>query len=221
MDSLEYIDSYFGGEFPQEETSRFEKRMQEDPAFAEEVAYYLGIRTALKEVNHEERKARFRELYRQGTRPAEVRRINPRRGLPVAAASVLFTIVLFSWLLFWKPADPTILADRYIRQNLTDLPVKMGGADSLQTGINLYNTGRYAEALQQFEDLLRSDPFHPAALLNAGIVSLRLENYDKALDFFIKLENHTDSHWNPSLFNEALALISRIHAYDPDHHNQE
>src|SRR5258707_6837677 len=115
MDSLEYIDSYFGGEFPQEETSRFEKRMQEDPAFAEEVAYYLGIRTALKEVNHEERKARFRELYRQGTRPAEARRINPRRWLPVAAAAVPLTMVVFSWPPFWKPADSSILAGPFIQ----------------------------------------------------------------------------------------------------------
>jgi tetratricopeptide (TPR) repeat protein len=220
MDSLEYIDAYFSGEFPLEEASRFEKRIQEDPAFAEEVAYYLGARTALKEVHNEERKARFRELYRRGARPAKVRRMNPRRWLPAAAAAVLLALIVLSWLLFLRPAEPSRLADRYIRQNLIVLPMKMGGADSMQTGISLYNTGRFAEASEQFENLLRLDPLHPAALLNAGIVSLRMENYDKALDFFIKLENHTDSHVNPALFYEALTLMRRNRAGDSDHAKQ-
>jgi tetratricopeptide (TPR) repeat protein len=217
MDSLEYIDAYFGGEFPLEEASRFEKRIQEEPAFAEEVAYYLGARVAFKETYNDERKARFRELYRQRASPAEVRRMDPRRWLPAAAAAVLLALIVLSWLLFLRPAGPSRLADRYIRQNLTVLPGKMGGADSMQTGISLYNAGRFAEALQQFENLLRSDPFNPAALLYAGFVSLRIENYDKALDFFIKLENHTDSHVNPALFYEALTLMRRHHAGDYDH----
>jgi len=220
MDSLEYIDAYFGGEFPLEEASRFEKRIQEDPAFAEEVAYYLGARTALKEVYDKERKARFRDLYRQGARPAEVRRMNPRRWLPSAAAAALLALIVLSWLLFLRPAEPSRLADRYIRQNLIVLPMKMGGADGMQKGISLYNTGRFAEAIQQFENLLRLDPLHPLALLNAGIVALRMENYDQALDFFIKLGNHTDSHVNPALFYEALTLMRRNHAGDSDHAKQ-
>jgi tetratricopeptide (TPR) repeat protein len=220
MDSLEYIDAYFGGEFPREEAGRFEERIQEDPAFAEEVAHYLGTRTALKELYDEGRKARFRELYRQRPGPAEVRRMNPREWLPAAAAAALLALIVLSWLLFGRPAEPFRLADRYIHQNLIVLPMKMGGADSMLKGISLYNTGRFAEALQQFENLLRLDSLHPAALLNAGIVSLRMENYDQALDFFIKLGNHTDSHVNPALFYEALTLMRRNRAGDPDHAKQ-
>jgi tetratricopeptide (TPR) repeat protein len=217
MDSLEYIDSYFAGEIPQEEASRFEKRIQEDPAFATEVAYYLGVRSALKEVNNTDRKARFRELYRQQGQPAKVRGFGPRKWLSLAAAAMLLTAIALSWLLFFKPADPPRLADRYIQQNLTVLPSKMGETDSLQTGINLYNSGSYGEALRQFEGLLRADSSNPTALLHAGIVALRLENYDKALYFFIRLGNHTDPHVNPALFYEALTLLKRNHAGDPDH----
>ncbi|HXB08145.1 MAG TPA: hypothetical protein VNW04_13540 [Puia sp.] len=217
MDSLDYIDAFFGGEFPPEEAGRFEKRLQEDPAFAEEVAGYLGARMTLKEANIEERKARFRELYRQGAGPAEVRRMDARRWLPAAVAAAVLAMVALSWLLFLRPADPARVADRYIRENLGGLPAKMGGADSMQAGISLYNNGRFAEALQQFENVLRLDSVRPAALLNAGIVSLRMDNYDKALDFFIKLENHTDPHVNPALFYEALALMKRNHAGDADH----
>lgn len=229
MDSLEYIDAYYGGEFSPEETSQFEKRIQEDPAFADEVAYYLGARVAFKEVNIEERKKRFRELYRQGAgrdegrgggeRRGEPRWMDSRRWLSVAAAAIL-VIVALSWLLFLRPADPSRLADRYIRENLTQLPTKMGGANQLQSGITLYNSGRFAEALRQFEDLLRSDSLNPAAILDAGIVSLRMENYDKALDYFIELQNHTDPRVNPALFYEALTLMRRGHPGDSGHAKQ-
>ena len=219
MDPLEYIDSYFGGESSPEEASQFEKRVQEDPVFADEVAYYLGARAMLKEANVEERKARFRELYRQGAGPAVVRKMNPRRWLPMAVASLLAMMAL-SWLLFLRPADPSRLADRYIRQNLSVLPVKMGGADRVQTAIGLYNSGDFPGALQQFNDELRLDPLNPAALFYTGIVSLRMEKYDQALDLFINLSIHTDPHVNPALFYEALTLMRRNHAGDSDHAKQ-
>jgi tetratricopeptide (TPR) repeat protein len=143
-----------------------------------------------------------------------------RRWVTALAAAVVLAAVALSWLLFWRPADPSRLAGRYIRENLAGLPVKMGGADSMQTGISLYNDGRLADALQQFENVLRLDSLRPAALLDAGIVSLRMGNYDQALDYFITLENHTDPHVNPALFYEALALMKRNHAGDADHAKQ-
>jgi tetratricopeptide (TPR) repeat protein len=235
MDSLEYIDAYYGGELSAEETSQFEKRIQEDPTFADEVAYYLGARVAFKEANVEERKIRFRELYRQGAGREEkrqeglrrggvrlggVRRMHSRKWLPYAAAAAILAIVALSWLLFLRPADPSRLADRYIRQNLTQLPTKMGRTNQLQSGITLYNSGRLAEALRQFEDLLRSDSLNPAAMLDAGIVTLRMENYDKALDYFKELQNYTDPRVNPALFYEALTLMRRGHPGDSDHARQ-
>jgi tetratricopeptide (TPR) repeat protein len=220
MDNPEYIDSYFGGEVTPEEASQFDKKIQEDPTFAEEVAYYLSTLAASREASVRERKTRFAELYRQSARPAEVRKMSPRKWLPLVAAAALLAVVALSWLLFLRPANPPRLAGRYIRQNLTTLSVKMGRSDRVQTGISLYNGGKFAEALQQFENLLQSDSLHPAALLTAGIVSLRMENYDKALDFFIKLQSHTDPHVNPALFYEALTLMKRNHTGDSDHAKQ-
>ena len=78
MDSLEYIDSYFGGGFSPEEAGRFEQRIQEDPAFAAEVAYYISARAALKEARSEEGIARFGEIYRQRPAPAKMRPMGAR-----------------------------------------------------------------------------------------------------------------------------------------------
>jgi tetratricopeptide (TPR) repeat protein len=220
MDSLEYIDAYFGGEFSKEETGQFEKRIQEDPAFAEEVAYFLSARAAFKEVNLEERKARFRELHQQGTGRKVVIKMDSRRWRPVAAAAAILALVAMSWLLFLRPDGPSSLAGTYIRQNLSQLPAKMGGANRLESGVALYNSGRFTEAFQQFEDLLRVDSLNPTALLDIGVVSLRMENYDKALTYFLKLQQQTDPRVNPALFYEALTLMRRGHPGDSDHARQ-
>jgi tetratricopeptide (TPR) repeat protein len=146
--------------------------------------------------------------------------MDTRKWLVVTVAAAVLAMVILAWLLYLRPANPARLAERYIQQNLALLPAKMGSADSLVTGVNLYNSGKFAKALQQYEGILRLDSLNPVALNYAGIVSLRIENYDKALDYFIKLEHHTDPRVNPALFYEALTLLKRNHTGDSDHAKQ-
>lgn len=148
---------------------------------------------------------------------AKVGRMKPGRWWSVLAAASILVAVALAWLLLLRPSEPQILADRYIRQNLGSLSVTMGEPDSLQVGLMRYNAGKYREALQQFERIVGTDPSNISALLDAGIVSLRLENYDKALDYFHKTQNHTDARLNPALFYEALTLLKRNHAGDAAH----
>jgi tetratricopeptide (TPR) repeat protein len=216
MDSLEYIDGYFGGGFSPEEAGRFEQRIQDDPTFAAEVAYYISARAALKEARSDERIARFGEIYRQRPAPAKLSPMGLRRWMPALVAAVVLAAVAFSWLLFSRPVHPPQVADRWIGENLAHLSVKMSGADSMQTGLDLYNSGKFPEALQQFEGILGRDTLNPAALLDAGIVSLRMANYDQALNFFRKLASHTDPSLNPALFFEALTLMKRNRDGDTD-----
>ena len=96
----------------------------------------------------------------------------------------------------------------------------MGAGDSLQTGLNLYNQGNFREALRQFEGILQADPSNPTALADAGIVSLRLQFYDKALGYFKKLESRTDLQVNPGLFYEALTIMKRDQTGDRSHAKQ-
>jgi hypothetical protein len=62
MDSLEYIDTYFRGKRTEAERRQFEKRILEEPAFAEEVAFYLSAAQAARELESEEKRNRFRNL---------------------------------------------------------------------------------------------------------------------------------------------------------------
>jgi tetratricopeptide (TPR) repeat protein len=214
MDSLEYIDGYFKGDLLPEETRQFDQRIQEDPLFAEEVAYYLSAYAAFKEEYAAERKNNFREIYRQTAGQGESARGNLRRWWPAVAAAALLSGIILCWYLFFNPMSAPKLADQYIRQNLDLLSVQMGVPDSMQTGLILYNEGKFPDALQQFENILRSDSSNSNALINAGIVSLRIERFDKALNFFRRVELRTGLRSNPSLFYEALTLMKRDGAGD-------
>src|SRR3954469_19424515 len=93
MKNLEYIDSYFQGLLLPEEKNRFEKKLTEDPEFAEDVAFYLSVEKIATEQLQEDKKTRFRELYRQNSPRTAVIRPMKRTWAYAAAAVVLFLIV--------------------------------------------------------------------------------------------------------------------------------
>jgi tetratricopeptide (TPR) repeat protein len=61
----------------------------------------------------------------------------------------------------------------------------------------------------QFESIIQRDSSDFSAKRYAGIVYLRLGNYDKALDHFKQLEKNTSLYSNPATFFHALTLMKR------------
>jgi hypothetical protein len=55
MEDMEYIDNYFTGPRPEDEKSKFEKRIIEDSEFAEQVAFYISANRAVKSQLGDER----------------------------------------------------------------------------------------------------------------------------------------------------------------------
>ena len=74
---LEYIDAYFNKMLSREEAILFEKKIEEDRDFANEVAFYLSAKQSVQAQVNLEKKERFRELLSQaslsGVRPLETR----------------------------------------------------------------------------------------------------------------------------------------------------
>ena len=212
VNNLELIEAYFNEELSAEKKSEFERRITEDPFFAEETAFYLSSRQAAA-AELQENRARLRrvyEQYKQG-KPADVPKQSPVRKLwPwVAAAAVLAGIIL-GWYIFFQPATPLEMADSYIAENFQNLPVQMGGRDdSMQAALRLYNDGKSEEALNHFESMIARDTSFAEAKKFAGIVSLRLGQYEKAISYFSRLENQTHLYSNPGKFYHALTLMKR------------
>ena len=208
MDDLELIDSYFKSSPTDEQKRQFDKRMIEDTAFANEVAFYISANEAIAQELKEEKKQRFRELYNQRK---VVRMKQPIKKLwkYMAAAGVLAIVLIGAWLFIGNNYSTKQLADNYIKQNFNNVSVTMNTRDSLQMGLNLLNTDKLPEALQLFENLVKSDPANSTAQKYAGIVSLRMDHYDKALEYFTGLEADTSLYSNPGTFYKAITLLSR------------
>ena len=211
-DNLDYIDRFFKGELSPEELTEFEQRIKDDPAFAEEVTFYASAFQTIKNDITEEKKKRFREIYEQGdhhaARPKPIRKLWPY----LAAAAVIAGIIFGAYLLFFttSPSSPQQFADEYIKEQLQTVGVTMSSKqDSMQQAKNLYNDGKLTEALQQFENLTQSDTSNTEAKKFAGLTSLRLQQYDKALGYFGQLENYPGLYANPGKFYHALTLMKR------------
>ena len=69
-EALTYIDDFFRGNPGPMEKQEFEKRLKEDPAFAEEVAFYVATINVLKEDASADRRERYRN-FKSEDRPQE------------------------------------------------------------------------------------------------------------------------------------------------------
>jgi len=211
MNEYEYISDYFNGLLSAGETARFDEKIQQDPAFAESVAFYLQAMQQVKEQVTEEKKKRFREVHeseKQRLEKGNVPLIFMRWKSIVVAAAVIIILCAIAWLL-WPAPSPAAMADKYITENFTQLHVTMGRNDSMQTAADLYNKGKGKESLAIFEQLAAADSLRTTVIKNAGIVSLQIKKYDKAIRYFSQLENNARLTINPGKFYHALTLIKR------------
>lgn len=208
MDTMEYIESYFKGINSNAQTQQFEKRIIDDPLFAEAVAFYISANGLVEQQVQNEKKQRFREIYDE-RKVISIKQPVKYIWRYMAAASVVAAVILLTWFRTGDNRSSQELADKYIQQNFQTLSVTMGNQDSLQIGLNLFNSGQYSESLQVFETLLKNDPANSNVKKYAGIASLRMENYNKALVFFTDLEANTSLYSNPGKFYKAITLLKR------------
>ena len=215
MENEDYIESYFNNDLPAAEKEQFEQKIITDPAFAEEVAFYYSAWQTAKNQLAEEKKKRFAEIYQKNTsikKPG----ITIKLWKYAAAAAVVAGIIVGSYL-YTKPVSPQQLADEYIQQHLQSLPIKMSSqGNSIQDGLNLYNEGKLPQALQRFEKIISADTSSLDAKKYAGIVSLQMKQYDKALTYFTQLENHPNLYSNPAKLLKAITLMERNGAGDAE-----
>jgi tetratricopeptide (TPR) repeat protein len=207
-DNMEYIEQYFAGLLEPAAVRAFEKKLAEEPSFAEEVAFYVAALQAAKDEAASPKKKRFKEIYTQQT---TAKKPTPMRVLwPYAAAAAAIAGIIVCWMLFMKPVSVQHLAQQYIDKNFTTLGVTMSSReDELQKGLSLYNEGRFPQALEQFQKLLNLDSADFTAKKYAGITALRLTQYDKAVHYFELLRHQTGLYANPGAFLQATTLLKR------------
>ena len=205
MNDLDTIDNYFSGQLTDPEKAQFEQQIVTDPNLAEAVAFYVQARQTARQQANAGRKAEWATIrQRQG-------RVSQPVWMPMSYAAAACVALLLGFFVFWpNPSTPSEMADRYIKENLTTLPVTMGSQpDTLQLARQAYNSGQFAQAETLLSAVQRKETDNTDAQKLAGLVSLRQGKYDKAIEQFHRLSQRTDLRANPGLFYEALARMKR------------
>jgi tetratricopeptide (TPR) repeat protein len=204
----ERIEEYFQKQLSDAAKARLEADLKSDPALADDVAFYLVTKSAAT-IDARDKKLSERHAEWKSVRPKQHSGFTTLRTWYAVAAAVAFIAFGLAWYVL-APAkrDMQQLANGYVMENFTTLSVQMGGGeDSIQLALNSYNTGQYATASKVCKQILARDPENAEAKKIAGIVSLKLLDYDKAVSYFHQLGEQKGLYANPGKFYEAIALL--------------
>jgi tetratricopeptide (TPR) repeat protein len=194
----ETIDNYFEGRLSEAEKAAFEAQLEQDPLLADEVAFYLSAKVALKEQTLQKRHAEWTQSH-------------PVQSLPwgwLSGAAAAIILLVMTWY-FLKPTPLTLQeqANAYIEKEWSVLETNMStDTDSLQTAIGYYNKQKYKEALPIFEQLARKDS---RARTYAGFTYLQLKNYDAAIALFEQMAADPDLLDTHGKVYTALAYLQK------------
>ena len=212
MDSLDYIDNYFKGQLNDDEIREFELRIEQDPVFAQDVAFYVSATGMLKQEAEMITQERFKELESQ--QPVKMRQSPVRKMVYWMAAAAVSIGLIFRMFLFTPTS--TKMVDNYIANELTfETHVKMSIAqeDSFRLAEKLFLAKRFSDALLICDALARSYPEKDEFILNAGIIALKAGNIEKAITYFESYEQKK-RYADQGRFYYAAALMKRNRAGD-------
>lgn len=203
----ERIEKYLEKSISAAEKAQFEADLLSNPELAAALAFYVTAKDAARE---EARKQKLKERHNdwQALRKPNRRFSELRKWYAIAAVVAMFAFGVTWYMIKSDRPDLEQLATAYTDENFTTLSLEMGGnTDSIQTAVNNYNRGQYATATKLCDAILARDPDNAEAKKVAGIVALRLLDYDKAITYFHQLGEQQNLYANPGKFYEAIALI--------------
>src|SRR5688500_12466616 len=115
MQNLEYIDRFFKDELSPEEVRQFEERIQTDPEFAEEVAFYVSAMNVAKEQAAAEKRDRFRQIPLNNHHGKPFKKTASVRSIWAYAAAAAVAILVVGLYIFYPSDQPAQMAERYIQ----------------------------------------------------------------------------------------------------------
>lgn len=192
---LAYIEDFCENRLSTEENAHANQRIQSDPSFAKDVAFYLQMR----HLSDLERKEHLKALYFTIKQKQKGQII---KFVSVAAAAVVLIIAG----IFFVNQAPTSeeFAQLYVKENLSTLPTSMSTQnDVLSQGVTCYNEGAYEKALELFKRISSN----PQALEYQGLCHLQLKQYPSALSIFEQIAKNNELLVNKGKFYEAITLL--------------
>jgi len=224
--TVEFIESYFQQTLSSEERAAFELRCTTDEVFAEEVAFYIATRQAMREELLMQKVKAWKtedndEVKNAPVIAEESAQVISMRKKPgiirwVSYAAAACLILIISMFLFETRSASEKLAANYINTKYERLYQSMsGGQDSIQTGIAAYNAKHYDSALIYFKGIETRNPDNDDAKKYAGLCYLQQKDYDNALKEFDALAA-MDLRINSGNILKAVTLLERNNPGDKE-----
>lgn len=204
---IELIEAYFKGALIGPALEEFERRLSSDKRFADEVQDYMLI---MKEVQiagrrsfSDKMKAWESEIESKTTKTNVI----PIRRLFSIAATLLIIASAGAYIIFKSiPSDNVELFNQYFEPYEDVITNRSAGQLSVQTAMNYYNEGKFAEAIKYLEEAMKDNRDNLSIQCYLGIAYLADNQTQMAKEV---LESVADS--EPGLYNEIadwyLALV--------------
>ena len=208
---IEQIDKYLKGELMEAERIAFEKRVEEDAAFAEEfkaqVKAEYAVRTEAKASQKAALKAAYARLEAEGGL-TQIRPFYQRSGFLVAAAAA---VVLLFFAVRFIGGSPKMSAEELFAANMEPQPISFtrGSQDTALINLgNAYQQAEYKQAINEAEKLL-SDSLYassPKIWLSLAISQLMTDQPQAALESLAKVDEGS-AFREQKLWYEALTQL--------------
>jgi len=210
------IDRYLEGEMNEAERMAFEAQMQEDPDLKNTVELYRDVNQTLKTKLHPgEKESALRntvsemrgDFFSEETiedRPTvKVVRFNRSRWI-AAVAAVFIGVVMFVWAP-WKTQD--------LYQQYADIQMPTFVERGTPTNVLLsrataaFNDKKFAEAIPDFEELLKNDPKNSFVQLYYAIALLESGKTDRSRQQLTELYNGTSLFKYDAAYYMAMSYL--------------
>lgn len=196
MEQLEKIIKYLGGEVTGDEKQAFEKKLGEDVSLQEKLNLVKDIDATLTDENLFSFVTKIQQISSSVNRKQSSitkNRIDEektiftlkRRFLSVAAVLLIFAISSIFYLNFAGPKNERIY-NQFYQKYESSLITRSGTNETndLIIAIQLYDKGKYKDAIARFTNLLQKDNSNTTAHFFMGLSYMETKTYDKAIKSF-------------------------------------
>ena len=168
------------------------------------------VKKVREEIEDSIRQSKIREFHKHisaDEKPSDIKSINNTKlnGIWYAAAAVLVVLIGIYWMMGKSNTSEKIFAENFKPDN--GLPLRMNTADAsgFYEGMLDYKQGKYKEAIERWEVLLKGNPENDTLNYFLGVSNLALDNAAKSLEY---LENQ--ERFQQGIFKEDAAWYAAL-----------
>lgn len=182
-DLTQHIDDYLNGRLKESEVVEFEKRMEKDADFREEVAMQKELTTLLQEKERIALKNYVNEIARTEKKSTKF--------VALKIAAVILLLLLPTYFYISSLYSNKSLYDTY-QATYEDRITTMGESDEVAKAMSAYNKGNYSEAITLFGEIRAQEP-QDRLIIYEAVSYRKLNRHKEAIQLLKKNVNSSES----------------------------